>query len=117
MKKIEIAYIDKSSRNFLDVLKQTEYHVASATARNIEVLKLICNPEETVSKVVKSSLKRSVRKCKSMGKIEFFIFGEKFNAEDYATAYLCQRAEYVKEDVDYNANNENIVLVYIKPKK
>ena len=116
MKKIETQYIDKTARNFLDVLKQTEYYIASATARDVDVLKLVCSPEETLSKVVKSSLRRASRKCKSMGKIEFFIFGEDFHPENFATDYLCGKAEYVKDDEDFDANNENIVILYIKQK-
>ncbi len=117
MQKIEQVTIDATARNFLDVLKQVEYSIASATARNIEVLKIICTPETTLSRVVCASMRRAVRKCKSMGKIDFFIFGENFYFEDAATEYLCQRAEYVKDDGDFGKNNKNIAIVYISPKK
>ena len=117
MDKIETLYIDTSARNFLDVLKQTEYYIASCAARKIEVLKLVCIPDATVSRVVRTSLKRAVRKCKAMNKIEFFVFGENFHSDDASTEYLCTRAEYVKDDEDFGTRNENIAIVYIKSKK
>ena len=117
MSKIEISKIDTTSRNYLDVLKQVEYFVASATSRGISVLKISCDPDNTLSKVVKSSLKRASRRCKALDKIEFFIFGENFNSDDSATAYLCEKAEFVRDDEDFGANNENIVILYIKQKR
>ena len=117
MKKIEIAKIDITARNYNDVLKQTEYHIASATARGISVLKIICDPDATLSRVVQTSLKRAARKCKTMGKIEFFIFGENFKEYDAATDYLCQRCSFAKDDEDFGKGNKNIVIVYINSNK
>ena len=117
MQKIEKVTIDTTARNFVDVLKQVEYSIASATARNIEVLKISCDPENTLSSVVLTSLRRAVRKCKKMEKIEFFIFGENFYSGDAATDYLLGRAEYVKEDEDFEKQNKNIVIVYMATKK
>ena len=117
MQKIETVNIDTETRNYLDVLKQAEYYIASATVRGIRVIKFVSSPESTRSRVVKNSLRRAVRKCKSMGKIDFFVFGENFNNDDTVSSYLCDRAEYVKDDPDFCAGNENIVLVYINQKK
>ena len=117
MRIIDKVIIDTTARNFIDVLKQVEYSVASATARDIEVLKIVCDPENTLSSVVSTSLRRAVRKCKRMGKIDFFIFGENFYAGDAATDYLLERAEYVKEDEDFEKKNENLAIVYISIKK
>ena len=117
MQKIETVTIDKTARNFIDVLKQVEFSVASATARKIEVLKIACDPENTLSSVVLTSLHRAVRKCKKMEKIDFFIFGENFFSGDAATDYLLGRAEYAKDYEDFEKQNRNIVIVYISPKK
>ena len=117
MEKIETAKIDITARNYNDVLKQTEYHIASATARGINVLKIICDPDATLSKVVQTSLRRATRKCKTMGKIEFFIFGENFKEYDAATDYLCQRCDFAREDEDFGKGNKDIVIVYINSNK
>ena len=112
MEKIETVKLDTSSGAYINALKQIEYAIASASVRGIDILKLSCEDSERRS--VCKNMQRAVRYFKKAGKIHCFVFGDKFGGNDDTTRYLLEKAEYIKDDADFEKNNEEIAIVYVK---
>ena len=113
MKEIETVKLDTSSGVYINALKQIEYAIASAAVRRIDILKFSCENSERRSFC--KNMQRAIRHFKKTGKIHCFVFGDKFGHDDDTTRYLLEKAEYIKEDADFDSGNEDIAIVYVKP--
>ena len=112
MKKIETVKLDTSSGVYINALKQIEYAIASASVRNVDILKFSCENSERRS--FSKNMQRAIRYFKKSGKINCFVFGDKFGDGDDTTRYLLEKAEYIKDDIDFDRGNGEIAIVYVK---
>ena len=112
MKKIETVKLDTSSGGYVYALKQIEYAIASASVRNVDILKFSC--ENSERKSFSKNMQRAIRYFKKTGKIHCFVFGDQFCDSDDTTIYLLEKAEYIKDDIDFGRGNEEIAIVYVK---
>lgn len=109
---METVNLDTSSGSYINMLKQIEYAIASASVRNVDILKFSCENSERRSS--SNNMQRAIRYFKKLGKIHCFVFGEKFGGGDDTTRYLLEKAEYIKDDIDFGKGNEEIAIVYVK---
>ena len=112
MKEIETVKLDTSSGGYINALKQIEFAIASASVRNVDIIKFSCENSERSSFL--KNMQRAIRHFKKTGKIYCFVFGDKFCHDDDTTRYLLERAEYIKYDTDFGKGNEEIAIVHVK---
>lgn len=112
MNNIETVKLDTSSGKYENALKQVEFAIASAAVRGVDIIKLSC--ENPICKTFRSNMMRSVRHFKKEGRINCFVAGENLKGDNDVTRYLLQKADYIKSDADFENENENIVVVYVK---
>lgn len=112
MKQIEVVKLDTSSGKYVSAFKQIEFAIASAMVRDIEIVKFSC--EDAECKSFKNNMRRAIRHFKKKGKINCFVFGENFQGDNDVTRYLLEKAEYIKNDCDFENKNDNVVFVYVK---
>ncbi len=112
MKFIETIELDTSSGKYENAFKQIEFAIASAFVRGVDIIKFSC--ENPICKTFRSNMLRAVRHFKKEGRINCFVSGENFKGDNDVTRYLLQKADYIKNDCDFENENENIVLVYVK---
>ena len=109
---METVNLDTSSGGYVNILKQIEYAIASASVRKVDILKFSCENSERKSS--SDNMRRAIRYFKKIGKIHCFVFGDKFGDGDDTTRYILEKAEYIKNDTDFGNGNEEIAIVYVK---
>ena len=97
-----------TANNNKSVIIDIEYAIACKKAEGGGIIKLF-HPQTTRKKAVRTHIRASLRR----GNIKQMLEGERFNAEDRISRYLCNVYPELLSDADYNASNASVTLILV----